>query len=194
MQGDVDYAGFANGKVLALRTENGEPIWEHRVMLPEGRSELERMVDVDMPPLIEDGALFIGAYHGRVKGLALRDGRPQWEHELSTYLDLAHGYGLIYAIDDQDIITAMDQNTGEVAWTQDAFRLRKLSPPLAFSNYLLFGDEDGYLHVLAQRDGRLMGRRKLDGDGIRSSIALADSTIYVLGNSGALHALEVEPK
>lgn len=191
---DVVYGGFANGKVMAFRTSNGEPVWEHRVMLPEGRSELDRIVDVDMPPLVTPGGLYVGSYHGRVKGLTLREGRPLWEHKLSTYLDLAVGYGLIYAIDDEDIVTAIDQNTGEVAWQQDAFRLRQLSPPVAFSNYLVFGDAEGHLHVLAQRDGRLMGRRKLDGDGIRSGIALAESTLYVLGNSGALHALEVELK
>ena len=67
-----------------------------------------------------------------------------------------------------------------------------MSPPIAFSNYLVFGDEEGYLHVVAQRDGRHLGRRKIDGDGIRSAMVVADGTLYVLGNSGGLHALTVE--
>ena len=188
----IVFAGFSNGKIIAFRATNGEPIWEHRVMLPEGRSELERMVDVDTKPLVDSGAVFIGAYHGRVKHLSARDGRPRWEHELSTYLDLAEGYDQIYAIDDRDIITAIDISTGEVAWTQEAFRLRGLSSPMAFSNYVVFGDSEGYLHVIAQRDGRLLGRRKIDGKGIRSNIALAETTLYVLDNSGGLHALDLE--
>ncbi len=188
----IVYAGFASGKVMALRATNGEPIWEHRVMLPEGRSELERMVDVDTQPLIMPGAVYVGSYQGRVKGLTRREGRVQWEHEISTYLDLAEGIGLLYAVDDEDIITAIDMSTGEVAWTQDAFRLRRLSPPLAFSNYIVVGDSDGYVHVIAQRDGRLMGRRKLDDKGVRSGMVVADGTLYVLGNSGALQALEID--
>ena len=188
----IVYAGFANGKIIAFRASNGEPIWEHRVKLPEGRSELDRMVDVDGRPLLAGGSIYVGAYHGYVKGLSLRDGRPLWEEELSTYLDLAEGYGQIYAIDEDDIITAFDQNSGEVVWTQEAFRLRKLGPPLAFSNYLLVGDEDGYIHVIAQRDGRLLGRRKIDGKGVRSNLSVQDGTIYALGNSGKLRALEIE--
>ena len=73
MANDVVYTGFASGKVTALRAENGEPIWEQRVMLPEGRSELERIVDVDSTPLIAGGALFAVAYQGRAVGMSLRD-------------------------------------------------------------------------------------------------------------------------
>jgi len=188
----IIYAGFANGKLVALRAANGEPIWEHRVMLPEGRSELERMVDVDTRPLLEAGTVFIGAYQGRVKALSRRDGRALWEQEISTFLDLADGYGQIYVIDDEDVISAINQQTGEVVWAQEDFKRRQLSPPVAFSNYLAFGDMEGYLHVIAQRDGRHLGRRKIDGDGIRTLAVVADSTLFVLGNSGALQALEIE--
>lgn len=191
---NIVYAGFANGKVAALRTANGEPIWEHRVMLPEGRSELERMVDVDTKPLISGGAVFVGAYQGRVKSLSRRDGRPRWELEISTFLDLAEGYGHIYAVDDEDVIRAIDAQTGEVSWVQEDFKRRKLNSPVAFSNYLAVGDAEGYLHIIAQRDGRHLGRRKLDGDGIRSAMVLGDTTLYVLGNSGSLHALKIELK
>jgi outer membrane protein assembly factor BamB len=190
----IVYTGFASGKVSALRAENGEPIWEHRVMLPEGRSELDRIVDVDGRVLISGGAVYVGAYQGRVKGLSQLDGRARWEQKISTYLDLAEGYGQIYVVDDKDVITAIDQQTGDVNWTQESFKLRKLSAPIAFSNYVVFGDADGYLHVIAQRDGRLLGRRKLDGDGVRSGMVYADGTLFVMGNSGSLYALEIESK
>ncbi len=190
----IVYAGFANGKLTALRARNGEPIWEHRVMLPEGRSELERMVDVDARPMVLGSVVFAGAFQGRVKAISRRDGRPQWEQETSTFLDLAEGYDQVYVIDENDSVLALDHNTGQEVWALDIFARRKLSPPIAFSNYLAFGDEEGYLHVLAQRDGRLVGRRKLDGDGIRSGMVYADGTLFVLGNSGSLHALTIDRK
>lgn len=194
VEDDIVYTGFANGKIIALRAVNGEPIWEHRVMLPEGRSELERMVDVDTTPLLSGSVVYVGAFQGRVKALSRRDGRPRWEQEVSTYLDLAEGYGQIYTVDDEDIITAIDGQSGEVVWVQQDFKRRRLNSPIAFSNYIAVGDEEGYLHIIAQRDGRHLGRRKLDGDGIRSTMVLADTSLYVLGNSGSLHALEVEVK
>ena len=161
-------------------------------MLPEGRSELDRMVDVDARAIVEPSVVFAGAFQGRVKALSRRDGRPRWEADISTYLDMATGYDQLYVIDDQDVITALDQNTGEVVWSQENFQRRKLTAPVAFSNYVAFGDDEGYLHIIAQRDGRIMGRRKLDGDGLRSTFLYTDSTLFVLGNSGSLQALTVE--
>ena len=187
----VVYTGFASGKVSALRSSNGEPVWEHRVMLPEGRSELDRMVDVDAAPLVNGGVIYAASFQGRVKAMRARDGGVIWEQPMSSFLDLAEGYGHIYVIDEDDAISAIDRESAEVVWQQQAFLRRKLSPPIAFSNYVLVGDEEGYLHVLAQSDGRLLGRRKLDGDGLRNKITVSDGTVYVLGNSGKLVALEI---
>ncbi len=193
--GDVVYAGFANGMVSALRTDNGEPLWEHRVMLPEGRSELDRMVDVDGSPLAEGPLLYAVSYQGRLKALRRADGAPVWQQEISSHLDLASGYGHVYVVDEADHVVAFDQQTAEVVWRQEGLYRRKLSSPAAFSNYLVVGDDEGYLHVLAQSDGRFLARRKLDGKGIRSGMAVADGrTLYVLTNSGALHALEMQTR
>ncbi|MEC7995734.1 MAG: PQQ-binding-like beta-propeller repeat protein, partial [Pseudomonadota bacterium] len=185
------YTGFANGKVVALRGENGEPIWEQRVMLPEGRSELDRIVDVDARVLLDGGSMYALAYQGRVAAISRREGRPMWEQELSGYLDMAQGYGQVYVVDADDTISAIDKSNGEINWQQEAFARRKLSAPLAFSNYVVAGDDEGYLHVLAQRDGRLVGRRKLGGKGVRTQTVIADDMLYTLTNSGTLTALKV---
>ena len=187
----VLYSGFANGKVVALRAENGEPIWEQRVMLPEGRSELDRIVDVDAQVLLDGASMYAFAYQGRVAAMSRREGRPLWEQELSGYLDMAQGYGQIYVVDSDDTITALDKDNGDINWQQDAFARRKLSAPLAFSNYVVAGDDEGYLHVLAQRDGRVVGRRKLGGKGLRTQTIIADDMLYTLTNSGTLTALKV---
>lgn len=186
--------GFPNGKISAIRAENGEPIWEQRVMLPEGRSELDRIVDVDGTPLISSGNIYAASFQGRIKALRQRDGSQIWERDISTNLDLAEGYRQIYAVDEADIITAFDRDSGEVVWTQEALKRRRLSPPTAFSNYLVVGDDEGYLHVLAQSDGRFLGRRRIDGKGLRSGMSVADGTLFVLGNSGKLSALTIEAR
>lgn len=185
------YSGFANGKVVALRAENGEPMWEQRVMLPEGRSELDRIVDVDARIELDGGSMYAFAYQGRVTAISRREGRPMWEQELSGYLDMAQGYGQLYVVDADDTVSAIDKASGEVNWQQSAFARRKLTAPLAFSNYLVAGDEEGYLHVMAQRDGRLVGRRKLGGKGLRTQPIIADDMMYTLTNAGTLAALKV---
>ena len=95
-------------------------------------------------------------------------------------------------IDEDDVITAIDRNTAEVVWRQEGLWRRGLTAPQAFSNYVAVADDEGYLHILAQSDGRFMGRRKLDGDGVRSQMIYQDGTLFAMGNSGALLALEIE--
>ena len=188
---DVVYTGFASGKVVALRANNGEPIWEQRIMLPEGRSELERIVDVDAAPLVTGNSVYAQAYQGRMMRILARDGRPRWEADVSSFLNLAQGYGQLYAVEEKDTVTALDQERGEVTWQHDLLARRALTAPLAYSNYLVVGDAQGYMHVMAQRDGRMMGREKVNGKGLRTPFVLADGTFFVLDNAGGLHAYKI---
>ena len=83
------------------------------------------------------------------------------------FQNLAEGYGQIYAVEEKDTVTAVDQSRGEVVWQHDLLARRRLTAPLAFSNYVVVGDAEGYLHIMAQRDGRMMGRTKVGGKGLR---------------------------
>lgn len=192
LAGGYVFAGFGDGRVAALDTQTGAPIWQHRLVLPQGRTELERLVDVDGSPLVlqERGVLFAVSYQGRLKALSPPDGQVLWEIPASSHLDLAEGYGQLYFVTDEDVVTAVQQGNAEVVWRQEGLRNRKLTSPLAFSNYVLVGDEEGYLHVLAQSDGRFVARRRLSA-GLRSPMVESDGVVYVLANDGKLSALEI---
>lgn len=185
------YGGFATGKIAAVRAQDGQPVWEQRVMLPEGRSELSRMVDVDSTPLVTGNLVFAVSFQGRLKAFRRSDGAAIWQQEASSHLDLAEGYGHVYVVAEDDTVYAFDQADATIVWEQPGLRNRQLSPPLAFSNYMLVGDDEGYLHVLAQSDGRFLARRKIDGAGLRSGMIVADDTIYLLSNDGQLNALAI---
>ena len=189
------YAGFASGMVVAIRAKTGEPVWQQRVMLPEGRSELERIVDIDSTPVVSGNVLFVVSYQGRLKAFRANDGTPVWERETSSSLDLAAGFREVFVVDASDNVLAYDQQSAEERWKQEGLARRQLSSPAVVDSYLVVADADGYLHVLAQADGRFVGRRKVDGDGVRSPIVVSDDgLIYVLGNSGSLRAYRIEPR
>ena len=159
-------------------------------MLPEGRSELGRMVDVDGSPLVLGGIVYAVSFQGRLRAFRATDGAILWEFEMSSFLDLAEGYGQIYVVSDEDVISAIERSDAALVWRQEGLRNRRLTSPVAFGNYVVVGDSDGYLHVLAQSDGRFVARRKV-GDGLRSGMIVADSVIYLLTNDGRLNALEI---
>ena len=188
--GGLVFAGFGDGNVSAVDEVSGAPLWKQRIMLPQGRTELDRMVDVDSTPLLAGNVLFAASFQGRLKALRPPDGNVLWELETSTHLDLAEGYGQIYVVDADDVVSAVSQTSATVVWEQDGLKYRRLTSPIAFGNYLVVGDEEGYLHVLAQSDGRFVGRRKL-ADGLRSPMLEVEGVIFVLGNDGTLEALQI---
>ncbi len=192
VEDDIVYSGFADGMLVALNAKSGERLWGHRVMLPQGRSELDRMVDVDATPLVVGPVVYTVSFQGLLKAVRRADGRALWEREASSFLDLAEGYGQVYVVDETDKITAVDQETAEESWENTGLVRREVSSPVAYNNYLLVGDDAGYLHVLAQSDGRFLGRTKIDGSGLRSPFTVADGTVYVYGSGGSLTALEIE--
>ena len=190
--GGVVFAGFGDGHVAAIQEADGAPVWQQRIMLPQGRTELDRMVDVDSTPILADnGLLYAASFQGRLKALQPADGRMVWERDASTFLDLAEGYGHVYMVTEDDRVMAITASSAAVAWEQAGLLNRRLTSPVAFGNYLVVGDEEGYLHALAQSNGRFVARRKL-GDGLRAPIVHVGGWLYALTNDGTVEALEIK--
>ncbi len=186
------FQGFSNGRLTALRADNGQVVWETAVGVPSGRSELERMADLDGTPLITPSGAFAASYQGAVKSMRLQDGFVQWERPLSSFNPLAEGYGQVYVVDDRGRIHALDQSSGAVVWQQDGLLRRGVSGAAAVGPFVAVGDAQGYLHLFAQSDGRPIARTRIDRRGIRVSPQSDGNKLYVLGNSGRLEALRVE--
>ncbi|WPP00842.1 outer membrane protein assembly factor BamB [Pseudomonas sp. HR96] len=185
-------AGLSTGKVVALDTRNGVPVWETRVAIPSGRSELERVVDIDGGLLLNNGTLYVASYQGRMAGLDLESGRVNWQRDASSYAGVAQGFGSVYVALANGTVESVDERSTSALWTNDSLARRQLSAPEVFSSYVAVGDFEGYLHLLSQVDGRFVGREKIDGDGLRARPLVVGNMIYVFGNSGKLEALTIK--
>ncbi len=185
-------AGFSTGKVMAFNVDNGLVLWERRVALPQGRSEIERMVDVDASPLLHDGVVFAAAFQGNVTALGLSSGRPVWSQEASTHRDLAAQGRTVYLSEADSVVKAFSTATGELRWENDQLLRRHINGPQVIGDYLAVGDFDGYLHLLNREDGTFVARRRLDRGGISGTMVTDGDTLYVQTDGGRLVALEVE--
>ncbi|MNJ36170.1 Outer membrane protein assembly factor BamB precursor [compost metagenome] len=184
-------AGLSTGKVVALDTQNGVPVWEQRVAIPQGRSELDRVVDIDGGLLLSGGTLYVASYQGRVAGLDLESGRVMWQRDASSYTGVAQGFGNVYVSLASGTVEGIDERSSSALWSNDSLARRQLSAPEVFSSYVAVGDLEGYLHLLSQVDGRFVGRERIDSDGLRARPLVVGDTIYVYGNSGKLEALTI---
>jgi len=185
-------AGMANGKLVALNVENGRQLWEKRVSVAQGKTELERMTDVDADPLVSGNTVFVQGFQGSTLAVSLTDAQTVWQKDISGFTKPAEGFGQIYLADEDDILYALEESDGATVWLQSGMTYRELSPLVAFNNYLVVGDFEGYLHVLSQRDGHIMGRRKIDGDALSNPMVADDGVLYVLDNGGTLRALVIK--
>ena len=185
-------AGLSSGKVIALDTSNGVPVWEQRVAIPQGRSELDRVVDIDGGLLLSGGTLYVATYQGRVAGLDLESGRVLWQSDASSYTGVAQGFGNVYVSEASGTVEGIDERSSSALWSNDQLARRQLSAPEVFSSYVAVGDLEGYLHLLSQVDGRFVGRERIDSDGLRARPLVDGNMIYVYGNSGTLEALTIK--
>jgi len=185
-------AGFANGKVVALALDSGAPVWELRVSESSGRSELERLVDLDGRFLVSGELVYTGGYQGRLVAINPATASTVWSREFSTYRSLAAGFGNVYASDAAGALEAFDAASSASVWRNSNFSLRRLGSPAVLGNDVVVGDALGYLHVMSQSDGRLVARYKLDSSPIYAEPVVVDDLLLVLSNSGKLEALRVQ--
>jgi outer membrane protein assembly factor BamB len=188
---DTVYAGFANGRVLALDMQTGGVLWEVRVAISQGRSEIERIVDVDGTMELAAGILYAASYQGSVVAIDVKSGRKVWQQKASSFSGVSQGFGNVYVADEDGTLTAYFRNGQGVRWTQPTLAYRELSRPTSVGSYVAVADLEGYLHVLSQVDGEFVGRVKVDGDGVRADILTDGNVLYVFGNSGDLVAYEI---
>lgn len=194
VNGDVAYVGFANGRVQAFDIATGGILWDVRVAIPQGRSEIERVVDIDGTMSLVNDELFVASYQGRIVAINVSDGRKLWQNNASSFSGVSQGFGNVYVADEDGTVTAYQRSGQGLRWQQAALAYRGLSRPTPVSSYLAVGDKEGYVHILSQIDGEFAGRVKADGDGVRADMLGEDNILYVYGNSGDLIAYEIKPK
>lgn len=186
--------GFANGKVVALNPANGVVLWEDRLALPKGRTELERMVDVDAAPLLVGDVVYVTSYQGRAGALSRGTGRGLWYQDISSHQQAAHGLDQVYITQSGDKLSALRANSGQVLWTNSELTYRGLSAPVYVDGYVVVGDTEGYLHVLSPVDGRFVGRDRVNSSGITAPMVTDGKTLYVLANNGKVVAYRFEKR
>lgn len=181
-------AGLDTGKLLVLSVDKGLPLTEKTIAAPRGRTEIERMIDIDSEPKVVGDTLYLAAYHGSVAAIDMRGGNLVWTRDLSSYAGLAVDAGQVYVSDDTDAVVALERRSGGVLWKQPELTGRRLSAPAATDDYVVVGDFEGYLHWLNKDSGRIIGRVRATSTPIIAPPIAAGNVVFVYGQGGTLAA------
>jgi outer membrane protein assembly factor BamB len=184
----VLFFGSDDGKLVALRLDNGSKLWEQKLSSGEGRTEIDRLNDVDGAILLDGATLYGAAYHGNLAAVDGPSGRPLWSHPFSSFGSLAVGGNVIFGVNDQSQVWAFDKNGGTDMWKNDALKYRWLTSPAVQGNYVVVGDMEGYVHWLQTGDGALAARERLSKKAIRAQPLVVGDTVYVEDVEGRIGA------
>lgn len=183
------YAGLDGGEVVALGLQDGRELWVKSVTSPRGRTEIERMVDIDADPVIADGTVYVVGYQGHLAAINGEQGDLIWKRKLSG-VTAPTVYGPYLFLSDVDgNIWAFDRNDGSALWKQDGLKNRNLTSPSISGVNLVVGDIEGYLHWISGEDGSFAGRVRVDSDGVSSPPISFGNKVISYGNSGKLSAV-----
>ena len=186
--------GLDNGRVVALDERSGEVIWESRVAEPEGRTPIDRMVDIDGTIGIGREFIYAAAFQGRIVQIEPGRGEIGWSRSMSSYAGLRIDDRRIYVTDEAGRVHALDKRDGSVVWEQERLAWRGVSAPVPVpgTDWLVVSDHENYVHLLARDDGRIVGRARIEGRwGIRSDpVAAEDGWIYIQGQGATITAFE----
>lgn len=189
---DATFAGFSNGKLVAINNENGATVWGVRVALPTGRSELERIIDIDGKPLLANNMLYVSSYQGRLAAIDPFRGRIAWAKKISSRHTLATGFGNIYVSESNDAVQAFDSSSSASVWRQTNLANRRITSPSVLDTTVVVADAQGYVHFMSQIDGHFVARYEVDSSGVYGDMLVKDDVLYILSNSGKLTALSLD--
>lgn len=191
--GDLVLEGFGGGKLTALRLKDGQPAWESLVALAHGRSEIDRLLDVNPSTVSKSDTLFVSGYQAGVAAVSLKDGEVQWRHDQPyTHSGLSGAQRALFLSDAASDVWRLDMRSGNDLWKQAELHQRRLTAPAPVKDKLVVGDFEGYVHVLSQEDGGLLAREQVDSDPIEANPVVYDDVVYVYTSGGKLAALTVE--
>ncbi len=188
LSGDLVLAGFDDGHIVAARLQTGDIVWETVLKTSRGKTDLEKLVDVDASIQIAGNYAYVAGYQAKAAALDVSTGGIEWETELSSHSGLDLDLDTVYAVTSDSEVVALDRRTGAQKWRQSIFYNRELSGPVVYRDLVIVGDVEGYLHGLDTKTGAVAARARVDNKAIIAAPVIANDIILVQTDGGVLSA------
>lgn len=189
--GNTVIAGFDSGRIVAANIDSGVVAWEVLLSPPTGRSDLDRLSDIDGAMAVVGQDLYATGYQGRMAAFASESGQILWNREVSSYAGVSADWNSVYTTRDNSEIVAMTRTNGNEIWRNDSLLRRDATLPVPFQSTVVVADFEGYLHFFSAIDGEPVARERAGRDAISSDPFVIANRLYVQSDNGSISAYVV---
>ncbi len=186
------FVGNDDGTLTALSLVDGRPLWDQTVGQPDGRTELDRMADVDGSPALDGTTLFASSYKKQTMAVDAPSGRPLWAQDHGGAGRVGVASDRVVVADPGGVVWALDKSGGSTLWQQAALLRRNLSGAAVQGEFAVVGDFEGYLHWLRLDNGDLGARVRAGRDPVRAAPVVVDGILIVQTAGGDLSAYRLQ--
>jgi outer membrane protein assembly factor BamB len=186
--GNTVIAGFDSGRLISADIDTGTIAWESLLSPPKGRSDLDRLSDIDGSMAVVGQDLYASGYHGRLAAIAAESGQILWNREISSYEGVAADWTSLYTVRDDGEIVSLGRQNGNEFWRNASLLRREPTLPVPFGTTVVVGDLEGYLHFFNTIDGEAVARVRLGSEAITADPFVMANRLYVQSDSGQLAA------
>jgi len=189
--GELAVSGFDNGRMMAVSLRDGATAWETVIAPPSGKSELERLVDIDSAVQVVGEDLYVVTYQGRIARVARDTGQIWWTRDISSYRGLATDEDGVYVSTSDGQVVKIGRRTGVEMWRTDVLKNRRLSAPAVMGGQVVVADLKGYVHFLDAATGALSARESSGGDRVSTPPVVAKDFLLFMNDKGHLTAFRI---
>jgi outer membrane protein assembly factor BamB len=190
---EMAISGFDNGKVMAVSLTTGDTVWDTALASPHGRTELDRLIDIDSAVRVVGDDVFAAGFQGRTAMMALDSGQIWWAHDMSSYRGLAADGEDLFVTQSDGAVVALHDRDGSELWRNEDIKRRGLSAPVETSTAVAVADYQGYLHWLDKKTGYLVARVRVSKSRVSTPPVAMDDTVVVLDDDGKMAAFRADP-
>lgn len=187
-------ASFASGELVAMRTSNGNELWNASLSRANRTNALSEIRDIPGRPVIFRSDVYAVSHSDVLAAVDLRTGQPRWTLPVSAITTPWPAGDVVFVVDDSGQVICAAREGGQVYWIRDLNQgLKKKrravwSSPILASNRLITVSDKGQAVAINPKTGVVERRLNLGTDALIGPIAV-NGTLYVVSQAAQLIAI-----
>ena len=119
VSGDTVVASFGSGELVALRTANGNDLWNVALSRASRTSALSEIRDIAGRPVIYQGDVFAVSHSGVFAATDLRTGQARWSLPVVGITSPLPAGDVVYVVAVDGKLVCASRESGQIYWVHD---------------------------------------------------------------------------